>query len=340
MNVTILISAAGWEIGQVHDLDQLCYKYMRMGFRPNTFRNKRLHVNTYLQFCDRYSFNPFPIDEWQLTRYTAYLAEQESIQASGTVTNYVSGIRNVANLAGYSVPLPNSPNLRLILDGVKTALAKPANRADTMTMEILKKMAPHVDYQDSFQVCAFTAILVGFYLFLRKSNMVPDSTPKFNPQEQLTRGCLVADWEACIALVHIRWSKTIHNFDRELWLPLIPAEDANICPVLHVRLMTDMVETSGDDPLFSFKNKQGVKKALTYDQLRKQLKTWVALAERLQTGLHHIALGGGGASHAFHVGLSSDYIKLMGDWASDAYITYLCVNLDHRVEAAAQFMYG
>ena len=48
----------------------------------------------------------------------------------------------------------------------------------------------------------------------------------------------------------------------------------------------------------------------------------------------------GGSNHAFLVGLFSDYIKLMGDWGSDAYLDYRKINLEHRVEVVVHFMYA
>ena len=321
-------------------LDENCYKYMSCGYRPNTLSNRRTHSNSYAEFCRRYGLQQFPADEWQFIRYTVHLAESENITSAGTVSNYVGGVRSMHRLGGYVTPPASAANIKLCLDGVKTLSAKPKRQAHAMDMQMLEDMSKFVDYESQYQVCIFTAILVGYYLFLRKSNLVPDSQPKFNPLEQLTRGCISADWEHWMALVHILWSKTIKNFERDLWLPLIPAKSENICPVLHMKLLLSMTDGTDLDALFRYTNAAGQIKILTYDQFRKQLRIWVT---RLGLDPDHYTphcLRRGGASHAFRVGLSSDYIKMMGDWASDAYIEYLRINLDQRVEAAAQFMYG
>ena len=84
-------------------------------------------------------------------------------------------------------PLPlSSPNLKLVLDGIKAELAKPTNQAEPMTLDILKQIATFVNFNNEFEFCAYAAMLTGFYLVVCSSNLVPSSTANFNPKEQLT----------------------------------------------------------------------------------------------------------------------------------------------------------
>ena len=80
----------------------------------------------------------------------------------------------------------SASNIRLAMDRIKAEMASVKTQADIMTMGLLINMAKFVDYNSSFHIAAFTAILVGFHLFLRKGNLVLDSHTKFNPHEQLT----------------------------------------------------------------------------------------------------------------------------------------------------------
>ena len=94
--------------------------------------------------------------------------------------------KNLQFLAGYENPAPGSPNLKLMLDGIKAYLAKPIKQAAPMTIDILKDIANLVNWGSQFQVCVYAATLTGFYMILRCSNLVPLSTNKFNPHEQFT----------------------------------------------------------------------------------------------------------------------------------------------------------
>ena len=53
-----------------------------------------------------------------------------------------------------------------------------------MTIDVLIEIHQFVDFKNQFQVCAYSAILTGFYLVLRSSNLVPNSTEKFDGREQ------------------------------------------------------------------------------------------------------------------------------------------------------------
>ena len=105
----------------------------------------------------------------------------ERVTSHGTVDNYVAGVRSLQKLAGYPVPSANAPNLKLVMDGIKAFLAKPVNQATPMTTEILNDIAQVVDYNNEFEHCVFVAMLTGFYLVVRSSNLVPLSSPTFNP---------------------------------------------------------------------------------------------------------------------------------------------------------------
>ena len=175
---------------------------------------------------------------------------------------------------------------------------------------------------------------------LRKSNLVPDSHPKFNPFEQLIRGNVAVDWNAQLLMVNLEWSKTDPHRQFGKWVPVAPAKNKCICPIWHMAMMFEVIPAQEHDPAFCYYNSKNVLKALTYDQLRKQLKKWAAMcgySEEDHKFTPH-CLRRGGASHAFNSGMRPEYIKLMGDWASDAFWGYVVSNMDLWVQASVKFM--
>ena len=81
-------------------------------------------------------------------------------------------------------------------------LAKPVKQAKPMTPGILRDIYDQVDLSDPMKMVCYTALLIGFYLFLRKNNLMPDSSDTFNPDEQLTRAdVFIAGW---LVLINIR----------------------------------------------------------------------------------------------------------------------------------------
>ena len=139
------------------------------------------------------------------------------------------GVQNLQQLAGYEVLPPSSPNLKLVMQGIKAYLAKPVKQAAPVTLGMLEEIALLVDFSNQFQLAAYFALLTGFYLILQSSNLVPVSTPKFNPREQFTRWHVGFDEDDELALLLIQWSKTIQHCRKELWVPVMAADNKKVC---------------------------------------------------------------------------------------------------------------
>lgn len=214
-------------------LDEHCYETMRRSYQPGTLRNIRSQALIYKRFCDFYGFKMFPADAWQLVRYARYIGN--TVTSYETVVNYLAGVRRLHELGGFPVPAPSEPNIRHIMRALKQELAHPIRQAEPMTPDMLRAIYDHVELGNHFQLVCYTALLVGFYLFLRKSNLVPENKSSFDPQKQLTRGDVQIGKN--MVLVVIKWSKTIQYKEKELLLPLLPASDITICPVFWLRLM-------------------------------------------------------------------------------------------------------
>ena len=202
---------------------------MLQGYRPGTRRNKRSQAAIYTRFCESHGLNVFPADEWQLCRYAAYTATQ--VTTAGTVENYVGGVHTLQQLAGYPALPLSSPNLKLLMEGIKVALATPLRQAVPVTKELLLEIAQKIDWGNPYILCNYSAALTGFYMCLRKSNLVPVSTNQFDPVEQLTRGNVSIDPEGELMMVHIEWSKMNQHKKKDLWVLVSPVSDEKICPI-------------------------------------------------------------------------------------------------------------
>lgn len=296
-------------------------------------KNLRSQALIYSRFCEFYGLQVFPADEWQMVRYARYIAN--TVISYDTVVNYISGVRTLHQLAGFEIVDLSSPNLRFMLRAIKRELAHPVKQAVPMTPQLLRELFNHVDLNDLRQIVSYTALLLGFYMFLRKSNLVPDTKGSFNHKEQLMRQDVRMGEH--LVLVDIKWTKTLQFQQKELLLPLIPARDMAICPVYWLKLMLKYVKAKPTDPLFAVPTAQGAV-PLTYDQLAKQLKIWVEMTGRSSDGYTLHGLRRGGASFALESGLVGEDIKIMGDWASLAYMTYLDQSVQRRILNMVKFM--
>lgn len=320
---------------QLQHLDEHCYDTLRKAYRPGTLKNIRSQALIYKRFCDFYGLQMFPASEWQLVRYARYIAN--TVTSYDTVVNYISGVRTLHKLGGFDIlDVKQSPNLAHMMRAIRFELMHPIKQATPMTPGVLRKIYNHVNLGDIQDIVCFTAILLGFYLFLRKSNLVPETVDGFNKREQLVRSDVKMG--PSMVLVEIRWSKTIQYQQKVLRLPLIPAKDKRICPVFWLQLMMHRVKAGDQDPLFSLPTAHSGLKPLTYGQLGQRLKELVAMTGMSPEGYTLHGLRRGGTCHALECGLIGEDLKIMGDWASEAYMTYIDQTVQRRVRNMVQFM--
>ena len=161
------------------------------------------------------------------------------------------------------------------MSGIKADLAKLVKQAAPMTLDILKEIADMVNYENEFEFCNYAAMLTGFYLVVRSSNLVPSYTHTFNLHKQLTCWHVGLDPNLKLVMVLIEWSKNNQNYKQELWVPVKPTKEPKICLVRVLNRFFCTVWMAQHQPCFSYHNEDGEIKALTYGQLNEQIKEWV-----------------------------------------------------------------
>lgn len=320
-------------VGRLRALDEECYETMKHSYRVTTLKNYRSQALIYSRFCEFYGLPMFPATDWQLVRYARYIAN--TVTSYDTVNNYVSGVRRLHQLGGFPVPTAQEPNFQHIMRAIKHELAHPVKQAAPMTPELLRRIYHVVDFTDTLQLVAFVAVLLGFYMFLRKSNLVPDTRHSFCPDHQLTRSDVRIG--NSLVVVEIRWSKTLQYKQKELLLPLLPLRHLEICPIYWLRVMINRVKARPRDPLFAVPEGDSLR-PLTYDQLQKTLRAWVTKTGEDPAPYSLHCLRRGGSTFAIESGLVSSDLKVIGDWASDSYMRYIDSTLQRRIDGMVKFM--
>ena len=87
-------------------------------------------------------------------------------------------------------------------------MAHAIKQAVPITPELLLKMGKVVNYLDQVEMVAWVGVLLGFYMFLRKSNLVPDTMESFEPEHQFRRADMNLLGLDNAMMFEIRWSKT------------------------------------------------------------------------------------------------------------------------------------
>ena len=232
-------------------LNMACKKSIRRGNAEGTRANRRIHHNAYMRFCEEYGLVPFPADFWQICQFAQFLSWENKVP--DTIENYVSSIRVLHRLGGYHCLEASQIHYRLMIDGFKRNNKRPRKQAEPVDHEVLFQIFEQVDLTEELEAVAWTAVLVGFNLVLRVSNLGPTTRAKFSPDHNLVREDF--GQKESINMLSIRWSKTNQFRNKIKEFPLIAARDRRVCPVWWLNKMTKIIPAAPHEPLFLVRDK-------------------------------------------------------------------------------------
>lgn len=182
---------------------------------------------------------------------------------------------------------------------------------------------------------AWVAMLMGFHLLLRASNITAKSRFKFNPEENLVR----ADFRIHdkVMLVHIKWSKTLQYGERKLLIPVIPFLDAELSATAWFQYMIHEIPAKPQDPAFAVPDKNNKLWPLSYSQLSRLLKKWTEAANLNSARLTTHGLRRGGTTWLKCNGVPDHIVQAIGDWRTQTFRDYIDQSLKERVKAMITF---
>ena len=310
-------------------LDQDVVALRSLTFAESTRRTYQSQQALYLQFCSSLHIAPVPISSGNLGRYIAFLGTKLSFSS---VRQYLNVVRIMHLDQGHNNPLQNNFYLSTILKGLQRRKGNGINQKLPITDSILKGILAVLNLNSPFDVCFWAVCLVAFFSFFRKSNLLIPSQVQFYPAKHLC----VSDVQFSPhgAVLSVRWSKTIQYRQKVLNIPLPLIAGSPFCPSSALMLCTGLIPKQDKPlPLFSFPTINGtlpITYAAFITHLRLCLRK-IGFNPSLYSG-HSFRRGG--ASFALQCGIPAEWIKLQGDWSSEAYQRYLDPSFEHRVQLA------
>lgn len=298
----------------------------RHAFAEGTHKNLKVQWQTFLMFCMYFRFSFLPVTTDTLSLYTQFLSR--SFKSTQSIKNYLSGVKTLHYLLGYSTEKINEFVINLGLRGIARLQPHLVKQASAITPDILIKMYTFLNEnsaEDSVYWCLF---VFAFFLFARKSNLVPTSSGDFVEKKFLLREDV--ELNDSVLIVTMRWSKTIQFGQRLLKIPLIEIPGSILCPIKAYVKMCKLVPMSCTSPLFSLPHG----KAIMYSQFQYKLRFLIEKIGLPPEEFSTHSFRRGGATFAFQSKVSTDLIKAHGDWKSDCYQRYLSFSMEDRLLVA------
>ena len=298
----------------------------RSAYAKGTVKNLRIQWEAYLSFCLYFGLSYLPADTNILCLYAQCLCR--TFKSTQSIRNYLNGIKTMHYILGY--PTDNINNFLLNLSLKDIARLKPhcVQQALPITPDMLVQMYSFIDFFDPNDLVYWCLFLFAFYLFARKSNLVPTTKKDLKSKNFLLRKSVSK--EENYLLVTMNWSKTIQLGERILQTPLIPIQGSILCPVVALNAMCRKIKAKPDAPLFSLTNGQYV----TYSKFQSKFKGLIAKLSLNPDLYSSHSFRRSGATFAFKSGVSSELTQLQGDCKSDAYKRYLSFSLDDKLSVA------
>lgn len=304
------------------ELDDDIVRYRQQALAVSTKKSYTSQLKSYLLFCQLFNYCPVPVTQSALLRYTAYLAKRLSPQSLPAYLNIVRLLHLEGSLCN---PLVNNFELDTLLKGIKREKGVTVSQALPITPQILLKLRCLLDLSAPYWANFWAACLIGFFAFLRKSNLFKNS----DNDHYIRREGVLVDSSGQVFLV-LNSTKTIQYKERQLILPLPCIPDHPLCPVNAIKHLFALCPTHlGTDPLFQISGSVGGSRPLNYQQFLKDLKRLLC-SLGLGKGFSGHSFRRGGASFMLQSGIPGELIKVMGDWRSDAYQRYLDVSVSTR----------
>ena len=289
--------------------------YRTHTFATSTARTYKTHLKAYTAFCNLLHIPPLPISQLNLARYIAYLSSR---LCYASVKQYLNIVRLLHIESGVANPL-GTWYLDSLLRGCRRVMGNTSKPKLPITVELLKKMFSFLNLTLHVDLTFWAVCLVGFFSFLRKSNLLSNSS-KAQGVSMLTRGDV--SFLPAGVLLRISHSKTVQFGERNLEIPIPHIPNSPLCPSSALLLMCKTQPAHARAPLFTCPSQAGPV-AFTYSMFISRLKTCLGRAGVDSDNYAGHSLRRGGASFALACNVPGDLIKLQGDWKSDCYQRYL-----------------
>ena len=180
----------------------------------------------------------------------------------------------------------------------------------------------------------WVALLTGFNMYLRKSNLVPLSR-LHDRMHNISRRDV--RYDAGVLVIFIRWTKTNQYGEKISEKIIVGDNNCDICPVRWIKYMTDRIPANPNHNLFSYHSKTGIV-PITYRDLMQNLRKWLEKAGVTNSySFSSHSMRRGATTHAFRSNIPDRTIMEMGGWRSTCYRRYIDIDTTEKLKAWKKF---
>ena len=255
------------EPGSRAHLEAELRKTQKAAFCEGTVANLLSQWRAFYAFCSIYALRVWPVLAHILCLFAQFLSF--NLKSPASVVNYLSGLRTLHLLTNKTPPDFKDFEVTITLRGLKRRMKHAVNQARPITPLVLAQIYCFLNLRKKLDAVVWAALLLGFFMMLRASNLVPKAVKKFSAKKQLTRNSLAFNKKGFVA--KIKWSKTIQFRERILEIPVFAIPRSILCPVRAIKRVMAFSTAGKYGPLLGISDKN----PLTYGMLQKKTEIFV-----------------------------------------------------------------
>ncbi len=278
-------------------------------------------INIYLSFCQVFHCNPIDPSLHTCLCYLEFLSKK--MKSPKTVSNYWASVKLIHSLLKVSFTVMDDIEIQLFLRSVSLSKRHVSKQMSALTKKHLGQMCRVLDTQGTRGLVLKTALTIGFFAFLRGSNLCPQDAGSFDCTRHFTRSDVQVTKEGLV--VKLKWAKNMQSALQQTAIPIPRVKQSHMDPTLAFVRMCNAVQTSNNQPLFML----DAHTMLKLDDLRCAFKL-LCVEVGLDPDKYSVhSLRRGGATEAYAGGASALDIKRHGAWSSDCFLNYVATPDTH-----------
>jgi hypothetical protein len=309
-------------------LHEECCVFLANDLNPSTHATYTEHLKYMIRFLLAFGLAHFlwcP-DEMVVCWAAAFFARTV---AHKTVVNYLKGYKHYLRVAGWDVSKWHAWQvLPRVLRGIKRLKGDASHPKLPITPDILLRMVRVLPAGQS-HLAIWVAMLVGFFAFLRKSHLCVDGTSlEWHAALLLRKHLVLVPGQYCV-LVKVHCSKTVQFSQRTHTIVIQGLPGHLLDPYFWVKTYLDMVPAADEAPAFGYMEGT-VYTPLSYRVLLSGIKSLISAIGLDPEQFAGHSLRRGGATYAFQCGVNPLFIRIQGDWNSDAWMLYIGLSEEQK----------
>ncbi len=263
----------------------------KQAFRPGTISNHRCMFRKWIAFCRSHQVQYINPSTATICAYIEFLAQR--FTSYKAICNYVSAIKLLHNYTQEKLDNIQDFQVTIMLRATSLTLRNIPQRKQPLTIDHLFTLCNLCKTQGTTGAVIRLGLLLGYFGFLRASNICPPNRKAFDGTRHITRGDItVAPPGLVLAL---KWSKTMQVMNQPTKIP-IPAMTCEVIdPVRAHQDMCEKIPAQPHRPLLILPDGN----ILTISQFRSYLKALLrgaGLSTKLYSA-HSLRRGGATTTH-------------------------------------------